>query len=408
MSAPSPIFVAGTGRSGTSQLADILGEHPQIHRIPIETRFIPDPGGLRDLADALTIRYDPFVGEDALRRLSDILTVRLVGRIDRDRGHNVPTAIGERHYWDAVGRLWPELVVSTFDEFVPAAGFGHADWAPGPFEPQSYRRAVPRYFSDRSELLEILRRAVDTMFGGAAADAGKPTWCEKTPFNLLCMDFLWELVPEATIVHIKRHPVAVIASHVDQPWAPPTVDGALAWLKPVYDRWLAWKTTADLTTKRYLEVRAEDLAANWPEQRRALFEVLGVDDFATSSTFQPHSLDQRNDQFDTAKPASSSNEHLTVSSQPWATRRGPCRTHPPERTGTGGRSHAPIWARRGARPSTPTFYKGESAHYAGPRQGGERSAGPRRRRPGTLLVIVPPRIQGLLHAPTRQLCLQPP
>ena len=146
--------------------------------------------------------------------------------------------------------------------------------------PQSYRPAVPRYFSDRRELLEILRRAVDTMFGGAAADAGKPTWCEKTPFNLLCMDFLWELVPEATIVHIKRHPVAVVASHVNQPWAPPTVNGALAWLRPVYDRWLAWKTTWKIAM--------------------------------TNST---------------AEPASSSNEHLTVSSQPWGTRRGPCRTN---------------------------------------------------------------------------------
>ncbi|WP_111181998.1 sulfotransferase family protein [Nonomuraea aridisoli] len=298
MDSPSPIFVAGTGRSGTSQLANILGEHPQIHRIPIETRFIVDPGGFRDLADALTIRYDPYVGDDALRRLSDILTVRLVGRRDVDRGHTVPEAIGERHYWDAVGRLWSELVAGTFDEFVPAAGAGHADWAAGPFEQQRYRRAIPRYFSDRRELLHILRRAVDTMFGGAAADAGKPIWCEKTPFNVLCMDFLWELVPEATIVHIKRHPVAVVASHVDQPWAPPTVDGALAWLKPVYDRWLAWKATADLDTKRYVEIRAEDLAADWPGQRKALFERVGVDDFATRSTFRARSLDHRNDQFD--------------------------------------------------------------------------------------------------------------
>ena len=298
MSAPSPIFVAGTGRSGTSQLADILGEHPQIHRIPIETRFIVDPGGLRDLADALSIRYDPYVGDDALRRLSDILTVRLAGRRDRDRGHTVPEAIGERHYWDAVGRLWSELVAGTFDESVPAAGSGHAAWPAGPFGPRSIRRAVPRYFRDRRELLGILRRAVDTMFGGAARDAGKPTWCEKTPFNLLCMDFLWELVPEASIVHIKRHPVAVVASHVDQPWAPPTVEGALAWLRPVYDRWLAWKATADLAGRRYVEVRAEDLAANWPEQRRALFELLGVDDFATSSTFESQRLEKRNHQFD--------------------------------------------------------------------------------------------------------------
>jgi hypothetical protein len=78
----------------------------------------------------------------------------------------------------------------------------------------------------------------------------------------------------------------VVASRVDQSWAPPTVGGALAWLKPVYDRWLAWKATIDLTDRRYVEVWAEDLAADWPEQRRALFERLGGDDFVTRSTFQ--------------------------------------------------------------------------------------------------------------------------
>src|SRR5690606_31618236 len=38
-------------------------------------------------------------------------------------------------------------------------------------EPRHYRRAIPHYFSDRRELIAILRRAVDAMFGGAAADA---------------------------------------------------------------------------------------------------------------------------------------------------------------------------------------------------------------------------------------------
>ncbi|WP_433384839.1 sulfotransferase family protein [Actinoplanes sp. CA-142083] len=267
----SPVFVAGTGRSGTSRLADIIGEHPRIHRIPMETRFIVDPGGLRDLAEALTTRFDPIVGEDALRRLTDFLTVRVPGRRD-DRGKTVPELVGEPRYGETVGRLWPQLIACTYDE-----------------------RVIPRYFRDRGELLAILRGTVDALFGGAAADAGKPIWCEKTPFNLLCMDFLWELFPEATIVHIKRHPVAVVASHVEQPWAPPTVEGALAWVRPVYERWLAWKATADLTGRRYVEVRAEDLAADWPGQRRALFGRLGVDDFATASTFQAHKLQKRVD-----------------------------------------------------------------------------------------------------------------
>ena len=70
------------------------------------------------------------------------------------------------------------------------------------------------------------------MFGGAAADAGKPTWCEKTPFNVLSAPFLWELFPEATIVHITRHPVAVVASHLHQTWAPTELWQVVAWLAP--------------------------------------------------------------------------------------------------------------------------------------------------------------------------------
>ncbi len=265
----------------------------------METRFLVDPGGLRDLAEALTSRYDPIVGENALSRLSDFLTVRLPGRRD-DRGKTVPELVGEQRYRDAVDRLWAQLTACTFDEPSNPNGFGNAGRLAGPFEPASRRRVLPRYFRDRRELLGILRQLIDTLFGGAAADAGKPAWCEKTPFNLLCMDFLWELVPEATIVHIKRHPVSVLASHLAQPWAPPTVDGMLAYLEPVYDRWLSWRDSTDLTGRRYVEVKAEDLAADWPGQRRALFDQLGVDDFATPSAFEPSRLLHRDDHFDPA------------------------------------------------------------------------------------------------------------
>jgi omega-hydroxy-beta-dihydromenaquinone-9 sulfotransferase len=72
----------------------------------------------------------------------------------------------------------------------------------------------------------------------------------------------------------------------------------LAWLVPIYDRWLSWKATADLTSRRYVEVAAEDLAADWPAQRRSLFARLGVDDFETPSTFDPRLVHHRNDQFD--------------------------------------------------------------------------------------------------------------
>ena len=40
-----PYFVAGTGRCGTSQLVRVLGEHPEVHALRWESRFLGDPGG---------------------------------------------------------------------------------------------------------------------------------------------------------------------------------------------------------------------------------------------------------------------------------------------------------------------------------------------------------------------------
>jgi len=45
MAHSGPIFVGGTGRSGTTVTAMALGSHPRIHMVPIEVRFIVDPGG---------------------------------------------------------------------------------------------------------------------------------------------------------------------------------------------------------------------------------------------------------------------------------------------------------------------------------------------------------------------------
>ena len=159
---------------------------------------------------------------------------------------------------------------------------GWTQHAPG--EAKVNRRVVARYFPDRAELTGILREFTQRLFGGAARRAGKRTWCEKTPFNLLSVPFLLELFPWATVVVIMRDPVQVVASHLAQPWAPSTLDGVLNWLHPVYQRWLAQRTVL-LADRRYAEVKAEDLAAHWPDARRRMFERLGLPDAETSSTF---------------------------------------------------------------------------------------------------------------------------
>jgi omega-hydroxy-beta-dihydromenaquinone-9 sulfotransferase len=270
-----PIFVGGTGRCGTSQLAEILGEHPQIWHVPVETRFLIDPGGLEDLTRALTVDYTTYNGLDALARFQDLMRTRVTrGEDNAGSWWDLPGAVGRERYWDWLDALIDELIWYEYDDTVDAIGDQ---------EPVRRHRRVARWYAERSDLITLLGRRVDELFGGGAKDNGKPVWCEKTPYNMLSMGFLWELFPHAHIVHIIRHPVAVAASYRSQPWTPDDLDAVCNWLEPVYRRWLGFKNSYPLTD-RYVEVRLEDLAADWPAQRAVLFARLGLPDAETSKS----------------------------------------------------------------------------------------------------------------------------
>src|SRR5690349_8327874 len=55
-----PVFIGGTGRSGTTVLGVMLGRNPRYHTLRAEAHFHCDEGGLRDLLVGQTT-YDDFV-----------------------------------------------------------------------------------------------------------------------------------------------------------------------------------------------------------------------------------------------------------------------------------------------------------------------------------------------------------
>lgn len=264
------IFVAGTGRSGTTRVAEIIGQHPAVWHIPPETRFLVDPDGLEDLVHFLSTGHTPFHAAAALARFETLLTRNVAGRpVPGAMSHvDLPGAFGAERYAEWSRRFLAELTWYTFDD-------------------RSTPRVMGRYFDDRTELVTRCRSYVAELFAAGAADHGKPAWCEKTPNNLLSMGFLWELFPEARTVHVVRHPVQVAASHLSMAWAPDDVEGVCHWLEPMYRRWLAATAARD---PRCLQVRLEDLAADWPGQRRRLFAHLGLSDAETAHTISADRL----------------------------------------------------------------------------------------------------------------------
>jgi hypothetical protein len=163
-----PFFVAGTGRCGTSQMRQVLGEHPDVHALLWEARFVVDPGGFEDLTRALTTSYTPYHADDALRRLAWLLTERLTGRTaEAFRGWGLAEELGAERYRLAVDRLWERLVWYDFDEVVPPASYRWGGSAYAPREVRSHRRTVGRYYPQREELIGVLRDFIDELFGGA-------------------------------------------------------------------------------------------------------------------------------------------------------------------------------------------------------------------------------------------------
>ena len=261
MSQPfAKIFIGGTGRSGTTILLHGLYRHPDLYAVPIETKFLVSSSGMCDLVDALTTRYAIGTACDALERFDRLMRFLLTER-ERPVGteFNVLEIFGEENYYKALNAFVDRLTRLTFVTRFPPGRFGQHHY---PSEVTGANRVMGRFFPDRQELLSICRQFVDALFQRNAEARGKNGWVEKTPANLMRLEFLQELYPDSLFIHIKRDPRGVIYSQTKQPWAPGDVREAARYMEDTYRAWFDRRKQLNLSARRYLEVTLEELVAD--------------------------------------------------------------------------------------------------------------------------------------------------
>lgn len=271
------IFVAGTGRSGTTRLAWLLGKHPEIWAVPTEARFIVDPGGLEDLVACLTDRYTFYHADQAVKQLDELMRHTLTGRTETVfKNWYLDQHFGEARWYRLLNEMMSQLVAIDFDENVPCDRWTGTHAQHWPSQQKRHRRTIGRFFPDREPLLALCRQLIDGLFAAAARERGKSFWCEKTPLNLLSMPFLWELYPDALVVHIKRDPRGV-AHSLRKQWDFDSIDPAIDMLEPYYVRWARFRAgDYDLSSRRYLELKVEDIAADPAAGMRAVLFSAGA------------------------------------------------------------------------------------------------------------------------------------
>jgi hypothetical protein len=236
-----PVFVGGTGRSGTTVTGRLVGLHPSYHGITTEVRFLSAKGGLCDLVN----------GRTGMRKFDG----RMRGRGFDPTETNGPHMVLEQAAIEAaLDRLAHDVRI---DPVAAGAAFAH--------------------------------RLLDPL----AIAAGKPGWVEMTPGNSRVAPTLLRMFPDLRLIHTERDGRDIACSVVPLGWGPNDLDSALDWWAASLRKCRAG--VAALPPGRALVLRMESLLVDDRDGEYArLLDFVGLtDDPAMRAYFEAQMTAER-------------------------------------------------------------------------------------------------------------------
>lgn len=250
------LFVGGPGRSGTSFVADRLTTHPQIAGFKdIELKIFCEKNGLLDLFHALVQTYSPnraVVALDQFRRMTQAL-------VEGRYGQPALSSVAKASMWNA-----------CFETFTTALSKGGHPAA------------------QSSEMFFGATRALLCEIAGLAASSRDLAHCqkieinepllflEKTPHNLLAIEFLTQLAPGAAYLHVMRDPRSIAWSLLSMRWGPNDLVTAVRWVDSYCRAWCKAEAYAAQLSLPLTRLHIEDVAADPSFSSCRLTQWLGI------------------------------------------------------------------------------------------------------------------------------------
>lgn len=292
------IFIAGTGRTGSTVLRNILGEHSKIFSYLKELRFLTDSDGLFNLIDYLTDQWNPFNTSLAIHRFRSLLLDELWAEnlYERAKSEVFARTVGgtpRRYTGIDLSEIIPRSFCrETLDDFLGELATARpGSWYGSP----PYQRHPTMYVTkprSREELYSKAGEFVDTLLSYPLEEGRDKCWCDDTPINIMNAEGIIRMFEEPRLIHLYRDPRDVVASYMDerQTWAPNDPETAATWVLEIMRKW--WEQRDRIPDLSFREVKYEELARKQRVhmQKIADFLDLNAEDSLTSIELKETSI----------------------------------------------------------------------------------------------------------------------
>ena len=201
----TPVMAGGTGRSGTTVIAGLLGRHRDVRASrPREVKIVTEPVGLLDLC----LEPSDHAPARVQRRM------RLLAALPGSRRWRLAAFAKQMRgrWWVRSNRMGREsglhLTIAEEDRerLIEELAEGFSD------DPVKAGRAF---------LAGIVRAQSD--------DEGESLWVDTSPSNISEADRIHRLLPEARFIRMVRDGRSTAASVMAECWGPDDPEGAVAW-----------------------------------------------------------------------------------------------------------------------------------------------------------------------------------
>lgn len=245
-----PIFICGTGRSGTTIFTKLLGCHQNVWAFKWESQLF---AGIPGLGDVVNSGYDPQMIEKFLERVRGHLFKRNVRGVD----YGLFAIISSQDLETALITFAQELLDGR---------------------------------SAEAKLLSC-KHLSDAIFLPPAMREGAQVWCEKTPRNILFADVIAKIYPEAKFINVVRDGRDVISSILQKKFWPVSrsnrfpstslfagevdFDKVAGYWNALID--IGREQEKQIGASRWINVRLEDIISDREHTFKTVFEFIEID-----------------------------------------------------------------------------------------------------------------------------------